>query len=83
SLIAYPNPFNASTTLEYGLPEPGHVRIHIYDLLGRITETLLDEEKQAGRYQIPWDASDYSSGVYFYRIEKGDFSETRKMILLK
>jgi hypothetical protein len=79
----YPNPFNASTTIEYGLPEAGRVRIDVYDLLGRKIETLFDEERQAGQHQVVWDALDHSSGIYFYRIEAGDYTETRKMILLK
>jgi hypothetical protein len=79
----YPNPFNSSTTIKYGLPEVGRVRIDVYDLLGCKVETLVDEEKQVGQHQVVWDASDYSSGVYFYRIEWGDFTETKKMILLK
>lgn len=79
----YPNPFNSSTAIEYGLPEEGRVRIDIYNLLGRKVETLVDEEKKAGQHRALWDASDYSSGVYFYLIETGDFTEIRKMILLK
>jgi len=79
----YPNPFNARTTIEYGLPEAGHVKIEVYDLLGRRVATLLDEIKQAGYHQEAWDASDNSSGVYFYRLEMGDFSETKRMILIK
>jgi hypothetical protein len=79
----YPNPFNASTTIEYGLPTAGRVRIDIYDLLGRRIEMLVDEEVQGGRHQVVWDASDYSSGVYFYRIKAGDYTEAKKMILLK
>ncbi|UCC80244.1 MAG: T9SS type A sorting domain-containing protein [Candidatus Zixiibacteriota bacterium] len=79
----YPNPFNSSTTIQYGLPETGRVRIDIYDLLGRKVETLVDEEKQAGRHNAAWDAPEYSSGVYFYRIEAGDFAETKRMVYLK
>ena len=79
----YPNPFNSSTTIEYGLPEAGRVRIDIYDLLGRKVETLVDEDMQAGQYQAVWDASGYSSGVYFYRIESGDFVDTKRMVYLK
>jgi hypothetical protein len=59
------------------------VRIEIYDLLGRKVETLINSEKQAGRYQAVWESVSYSSGLYFYRIETGDFIETKKMILLK
>lgn len=83
SINAYPNPFNASTTLEYGLPEPGHVRVCIYDPLGRMVDMLLDREEQAGQHRVVWDASDRTSGIYFYRLETGDFAETRKMILMK
>jgi hypothetical protein len=79
----YPNPFNSSTKIEYSLPETRKVRIEIYDLLGRKIAILLNESKQAGYHQVVWDASGHSSGVYFYRIEAGDFIETRKMILLK
>jgi len=79
----YPNPFNSATTIEYGLPEAGQVRIDIYDLLGRKVETLVDEEMRAGRHRVVWDASGYSSGVYFYRIETGDFVDTKRMVYLK
>lgn len=79
----YPNPFNASTTIEYGLLEQGHVIIEIYDLLGRRVEKLIDSEQDAGTYQVIWDAKDQSSGMYFYRIQAGDYTETRKMVLLK
>ncbi|UCC78990.1 MAG: T9SS type A sorting domain-containing protein [Candidatus Zixiibacteriota bacterium] len=79
----YPNPFNATTTVKYALADAGPVRIDIYDLLGRLVETLVDEEKQAGQHQAVWDASGYSSGIYFYRLEAGNFTQTRKMILLK
>lgn len=79
----YPNPFNFSTTIEYSLPEAGHVNIEIFDLLGRKVATPVDEEQEAGTYQVVWDARDRSSGVYFYRITAGDFAETRRMVLLK
>jgi parallel beta-helix repeat protein len=79
----YPNPFNSSTTIKYDLPKAGRVSIKVYDLLGRKVETLVDEDKQAGQHSAIWDASAYSSGVYFYRIKAGDFTQTRKMILLK
>lgn len=79
----YPNPFNVYTSIAYSLFETRRVKIEIYDLLGRKVETLVNEEKQAGQHQVVWDASKHSTGVYFYRIEAGDFTETRKMILLK
>lgn len=79
----YPNPFNAKTTIQYGLPKNEHVLIEVYDLIGRKVATLLDGAKQAGYHQEIWDASDNSSGVYFYKIETGDFSKTKKMVLIK
>ncbi len=82
-LSNFPNPFNSTTTIEYSLPEAGHVNIEIYDLLGRKVATPVDEEQEAGAYQVVWDAGDRSSGVYFYKITAGDFAETRRMVLLK
>jgi hypothetical protein len=82
-IFNYPNPFNSSTTIEYTLPQAGRVRIDIYDLLGRKVETLVNEEVQAGRHRAVWDASPYSSGVYFYRVEAGDFVDTKRMVYLK
>jgi len=79
----YPNPFNSSTAIGYNLMKPRQVNVVVYDMLGRQVETLVDEKRQAGEHRVVWDASGYSSGVYFYRIEAGDFAETRKMILLK
>ena len=79
----YPNPFNAQTAINYDLPSASDVKIDIYDILGCKVETLMQGEQQAGYHQVMWNASDYSSGVYFYRIEAGDFAETKKMILLK
>jgi hypothetical protein len=79
----YPNPFNASTIIEYDLPSASNVIIDIYDLLGRRIETLIQGEHPAGYHQVVWDAADHSSGLYFYRIQAGDYAETRKMVLLK
>lgn len=79
----FPNPFNSSTTIRYTLSEPGHVRIDIYDLLGRKVKTLVDEEKRAGDFAVIFDASKFSSGVYFSHIQAGDEIQTRQMILLK
>ena len=83
SAANYPNPFNSATTIEYGLPQAGHVTVEVYDLLGRRVETLLDEEQEGGQHHVVWDAGDRSSGVYFYRIAAGEFTETRRMVLLK
>jgi parallel beta-helix repeat protein len=79
----FPNPFNATTIIQYSLPEAAHVVIEIYDLLGRRVETLFQGEQSAGYHRITWDASDYSSGLYFYRIQAGEFACIKKMVLLK
>ena len=79
----YPNPFNASTIIRYSLLSPSDVIIEIYDILGRRVETLVQGEQPAGYHQIAWDASNHSSGMYFYRIQAGEYSETKKMVLLK
>ncbi len=79
----YPNPFNPSTTINYEIPKSSLVILKVYDVLGREVATLVDEEKPAGRYNITFDASKYSSGVYFYRISAGGFSLIKKMVLLK
>jgi photosystem II stability/assembly factor-like uncharacterized protein len=79
----YPNPFNPSTTIKYSLAEAGRVTLSIYDLLGREVVKLIDEEKPSGEYEIKWNASGYPSGVYFLRMQAGEFSETRKFLLMK
>jgi hypothetical protein len=79
----FPNPFNSSTVLRYNLPEPSDVIIEIYDFLGRRVETLMQEKQPAGYHQAVWNADDASSGLYFYRIQAGDYAETRKMVLVK
>jgi hypothetical protein len=80
---SYPNPFNASTIIQYSPPEGADVIIDICDLRGRKAETLIREKQPAGSHQVAWDASDYSSGLYSYRIQAGDYPESRKMVLLK
>jgi hypothetical protein len=79
----YPNPFNAQTTIKYELPKPAYVTISIYDLLGREIDVLLKEYKQAGYYQAVWNADGIPSGMYFYKIQIGDNSGKKKMLLLK
>jgi hypothetical protein len=79
----YPNPFNPKTTIKYDIPKNSNVRIMIYDVLGKEVETVVNEKKTAGSYEIQWDASKYASGTYFYKIEAGDFIESKKMILIK
>jgi hypothetical protein len=79
----YPNPFNASTLIEYSLPSASDITIEIYDILGRKVETLVQGEQQSGFHQIIWNAEDASSGMYFYRINAGEYTEAKKMLLLK
>jgi hypothetical protein len=79
----YPNPFNPSTTISYSLPKVSFVRITIYDLLGAEIKSLVNEEQNPGEYKIVYDASALASGVYYYTIRAGDFSQNRKMILMR
>jgi hypothetical protein len=80
----YPNPFNPSTTINYSVPKSELITIKIYDLLGREVETLVNEEKSAGNYSVQFSANNlYTSGVYFYRMQAGSFSQTKKLIMLK
>lgn len=79
----YPNPFNASTTIEYALPAPSSIRLDIFDPLGRLVESLDPGYQTAGNYRIAWQASGRVSGFYFYRLRTEEFAITKKMILLK
>ncbi|MBE0572456.1 MAG: T9SS type A sorting domain-containing protein [Ignavibacteriaceae bacterium] len=79
----YPNPFNPTTTIAYEIPERGFVTLKVYDVLGREVATLLNEEKPAGSYKIEFNGTSLTSGIYFYQLNAGNYSETRKMILLR
>ena len=79
----YPNPFNPSTRINYSVPYSSFVKIKLYDILGNEVATLLNEEMPAGIYEVEFNASKLSSGVYFYQLKAGDFIETKKMILMK
>jgi hypothetical protein len=79
----YPNPFNPSTTISFSIPNEEFVSLKVFNSLGEEVAELLNEEKPAGNYSLPFDASLLSSGVYFYKISAGSFVETRKMILLR
>ncbi|MFO7526580.1 MAG: T9SS type A sorting domain-containing protein [Ignavibacteriaceae bacterium] len=79
----YPNPFNPATVISYQLSVSGNVTLIVYDLLGRETSTLIDEYKPAGRYEVEFNATGLSSGVYYYKLIYGDKIETKKMILLR
>ncbi len=78
----YPNPFNPTTVINYDLPVTSLVRLVVYDLLGREVTTLVNEKKHAGMYSVQWDASRMASGIYFYRLNTGSFSATKKLILM-
>ena len=79
----HPNPFNPVTTISYSLPFSGDVSLIIYNILGEEIAQLVDGFQQAGEYNITWNATNISSGIYFYRLNSGDFTETKKMVLLK
>jgi hypothetical protein len=79
----YPNPFNAATVIPYSLTEDLHVTLEIFDVLGRVVARPVDEFQAAGDYRISWDGADAPSGMYFYRLRIGDFTQTRQMVLLK
>jgi len=79
----YPNPFNPSTNIKFAIPKSGFVKLTIFDMLGREVETLVNENLNAGTFNADWNALKYSSGVYFYKLQAGEFSETKKMIFIK
>ena len=83
-----PNPFNPTTTISYQLPDPAHVRMDIYNLLGQRVRTLIDTPMEAGYFSVEWDGKDQvgrqvATGIYLYRLQAGDFSQTLRMMLLK
>jgi subtilisin-like proprotein convertase family protein len=79
----YPNPFNPVTTIKYTVPEKTFVRLTVYDLLGKEIKTLVNEVQTSGLYSATWDASSMPSGIYFYRLQTNNFSQVKKMILVK
>ncbi|MBK6506908.1 MAG: T9SS type A sorting domain-containing protein [Ignavibacteria bacterium] len=79
----FPNPFNPSTIIRYSLPEQAFVALKVYDISGREVKTLVDEMKSAGTYEVSFNSSGLSSGMYFYRINAGSFSKVMKMVLVK
>jgi len=79
----YPNPFNPSTKISYQLPKSGYVTLKVYNALGKEVASLVNEEKQAGKYSVDFRALGLSSGIYFYSIHSGSYYATRKMIILK
>lgn len=79
----YPNPFNPVTNIEFSVPKSAFIKLTVYDISGREVETLVSQNMIAGTYKADWDASKYSSGVYFYTITSGSYHHTKKMILIK
>ena len=79
----YPNPFNPSTTIKFSISKSIFISLKIYNLLGKEVETLINEYRHAGEYKVKWYAEDFPSGMYLYRLEAGDYVETKKLILQK
>jgi PKD repeat protein len=84
----YPNPFNPTTRIEFSLPQPGKVRLDVYNIAGQVVQTLIDGQLDAGYHGVVWDGRDgdgrpVASGIYFYRLQTADVTATRKMVLLK
>jgi photosystem II stability/assembly factor-like uncharacterized protein len=79
----YPNPFNPTTRIKFDIPQTSFTKLVVYDLLGREIKILVNEELKSGTYEAEWDASDFSSGIYFYKLSTNEFVETKKMVLIK
>jgi hypothetical protein len=79
----YPNPFNPSTKIKYSVPQTSQVQIKVFDILGKEIETLVNEEKPSGTYELTWNTVNLPSGIYFYQIRAGNFIATKKMVLMK
>ena len=83
----FPNPFNPSTTIKYQIKQGGHVTLNVYNLLGNLVATIVDENESAGTYYVTFNSNSEKnplpSGVYFYRLQVGDFVATKKMVIMK
>lgn len=79
----YPNPFNPTTTICYTIPQKSMVSLKIFNILGEEVSVLIDEEKEAGEHKIIFSAEGIASGIYYYKIKSGDYSETKKLIIVK
>ena len=79
----YPNPFNSVTTIAWQMAKGSLATLKVFDLLGREFKTLVDEQRPSGKYETRFDAEALPKGVYFYQLKAGEFSQTRKMVLLK
>jgi hypothetical protein len=83
SLQSYPNPFNPATEIRFSIPEDGFVTLRVYDVLGRVVATLVDEVRQAGPYRVLWNATNVPSGVYFSRLETQRGAVVSKLLLVR
>ena len=79
----YPNPFNPTTSIRYSLPTAGNVTLKVFDIIGKEVTTLVNGYQQNGQYTVTFNASNLSSGMYFYRLETGSTTQVKKMVLLK
>ena len=79
----YPNPFNSVTTIAFDLPQAGNIELKVFDLLGREVAVLANRQLEAGHHTLPFDATPFASGIYFYRLHAGNFEQSRKLLLLK
>jgi hypothetical protein len=79
----YPNPFNPNTKIQFALPNSAFVKVIVYDALGKEVETIVNEQLNAGTFEAEWNAVNYPSGVYYYKLSAGDYSETKKMVLIR
>ena len=79
----YPNPFNPSTKIKFDMPKSSFVKFVVYDITGREVESLVNENMNAGTYEVNWNAAKLSSGIYFYKLETNEFIETKRMVLIK
>jgi hypothetical protein len=79
----YPNPFNPRTTIAYDLPQAADVTLTVYALTGQKVATVVSEHQEAGHYRVTWDGKGFGSGIYFYRLEAGEFVQIRTMVLIR
>ncbi len=79
----YPNPFNPATKIKFDIPQNSKIKLSVFDISGKEMEVILNDKLAPGSYEFKWDASKYSSGVYFYRLQTDDFIETKRMLLIK
>ncbi|KPL06155.1 hypothetical protein AMJ86_09715 [bacterium SM23_57] len=79
----YPNPFNPTTDIKYQLPASGMVTLTVYNAMGQEVATLIDQNQNPGAYRVTWDAGNLPSGIYFYQLKTNNFTDVRRMMLLK